>query len=74
VLLEGKSIYHQIFGLPNEANYANTEREQKVRTSSTSAADTPFKVRHHTKKTETIEGTIWQPVLTQMTSCSASLF
>jgi len=61
VLLEGKSIYQSHFrACQMKRTIANTEREQKVRTSFHFAGGHTFQGTHHTKKTETIEGTIWQ--------------
>jgi hypothetical protein len=61
VLLEGKSIYHSRFrACQMNRTDANTEREQKVRTSFRFSGGHSFQGTYQTAKTETIEGSIWQ--------------
>jgi hypothetical protein len=61
VLLEGKSIYQSHFHacLLNRTA-ANTDREEKVERSFHFSGGHTFQGKYHTKKTEAIEGTIWQ--------------
>ena len=61
VLLEGKTIYQSHFrACQMNRTAANTEREQKVRTSFHFSGGHTFQGTHHTRETETIQGTIWQ--------------
>ena len=61
VVLEGKSIYQSHFrACQMNRTIVNTEREQKVRTSFHFSGGHTFQGTYHTRKTETIEGTIWQ--------------
>jgi len=61
VLLEGKSIYHSHFRACLMSRTAtNTEQESRIRTSFHFPGGHTFQSRYHTRKTETIEGTIWQ--------------
>jgi hypothetical protein len=61
VLLEGKSIYQSDFhACQMNRAAANTDRDQKVQRSFHFSGGHTFQGAYHTKKNETIEGTIWQ--------------
>src|SRR5208282_1504820 len=61
LLLDGKPIYQSLFrACQMNRTTANTDREQKVRTPFHFSGGHTFQGTYHTKKTETIEGTIWQ--------------
>jgi hypothetical protein len=61
VLLDGKSIYHsRVRACQMIRTDANTEREQKVKTSFHFSGGHSFQDTHPTAKTETIEGSLWQ--------------
>ena len=61
VLLDGKSIYQSHFrACEVNRTVANSEREEKVRSSFHFSGGHTFQGTHDTKKSETIEGTIWQ--------------
>jgi|HubBroStandDraft_6_1064221.scaffolds.fasta_scaffold785582_1 hypothetical protein len=61
VLLDGKSVHQSHFRACQMNRTApNTEREQKVRTPFHFSGGHTFQGTYYTKKTETIEGTLWQ--------------
>lgn len=61
VLLEGKPIYHSHFrACLMDRTDENNRQEQRIRSTFHFPGGHTFQSRYHTRKTETIEGTIWQ--------------